>query len=73
MRLLDEQGIEYSELKVLGSLWATVGQMANLELQRRGPLKELIPLVNLICGSLDRSQPGEDLAMTWFVDGLRVR
>lgn len=73
MRLMDTHGIEYSELKALGSLWATVGQMANLELMYRGPLRELIPFVNLICGSLDRSRSGEDLVMTWFVDGVRVR
>jgi len=73
MRLLDEHGIEYSELKALGLLWATLGQMTNLELQRRGPLRELIPLVNLVCGSLDRSRTGEDLVMNWFVDGVRAR
>jgi SAM-dependent methyltransferase len=73
IRLLDDHGIAFGELQALGGLWATVGQMANLELSRHGLLGELIPLVNIIARGLDRMSPGEDLVMNWFVDGTKIR
>lgn len=72
-RLLDQHGITFSELKTLGGLWATLGQMANLELGRHWLLRELVPFVNLSSAALDRWGSREDLAMAWFVDGTRTR
>jgi SAM-dependent methyltransferase len=73
MRILAQHGIEFAELKMLGGLWATVGQMVNLELGRHFMLRELVPLVNLASGTLDRLGAREDLVMNWFVDGTRTR
>jgi SAM-dependent methyltransferase len=73
LRLLAQHGIEFGELKVLGGLWATVGQMVNLELGRHAVLRELVPVVNLASGALDRLGAREDLVMNWFVDGTRAR
>lgn len=70
-RLLDQHGISYDRLVRLGGLWATVGQMANLELQRGVFRRELVPFVNLFSAALDRLTWREDLALNWFVDGIR--
>jgi SAM-dependent methyltransferase len=70
-RLLVEHGIDCAEPEALGKLWATIGQMANLELGRRRFLRELVPLVNCVAGWLDRTAVREDLVMAWFVDGTR--
>lgn len=72
MRLLDDHQIAYAELHMLGGLWATVGQMTNLELGRHWLLRELIPGINLACAALDRAGAREDLVMNWLVDGTRV-
>jgi SAM-dependent methyltransferase len=72
-QLLTQHGIAFDELQKLGGLWATLGQMANLELGRHQLLRELVPLVNLVSATLDRWGAREDLAMSWFVDGTRSR
>ncbi len=71
--LLRERGVEFSEVVGLGRLWATLGQMLNLELQRKPLVRELIPLVNLVCRALDGFKIREELAMVWFVDGILSR
>jgi SAM-dependent methyltransferase len=70
-RLLDDHGIACEEPEALGKLWATIGQMANLELQRIPVIRELVPLVNGVASFLDRRGPRSDLVMNWFVDGTR--
>ena len=70
-RLLDDHGIDSPEPEALGKLWATIGQMTNLELQRIALLRELVPVVNCIAAWLDRNGAREDLVMNWFVDGTR--
>lgn len=68
----ERAGFEDVRIQVLGGLWATVGQMINLELQRARYARELVPLVNLAAGFLDRRGPRhEDLALAWLVTGTR--
>ena len=69
--LLAEKGIDCPEPEAHGRLWATVGQMANLELSRISLLRQLVPIVNLVFGALDKRSIREDLVMNWFVDGTR--
>lgn len=71
MRLLDRHRIEYRELAPLGGLWATLGQMANLELHRAIFIREIVPFINLFAGAVDSFGAHEDLVMNWFVDGIR--
>jgi SAM-dependent methyltransferase len=60
-------------IEALGGLWATVGQMINLELQRARYARELVPLVNLAAGFLEKRGPRhEDLALAWLVTGTRT-
>lgn len=72
LRLLDVVGVKDSSLTPLGGLWAAVGQMANLELQRGRLTRELVPLVNLAAGWLDRRGAREDLALAWLATGVRA-
>lgn len=69
--LLATHGIDCPEPAALGRLWATLGQMANLELQQNLVFRELVPLVNAASSFLDRLGPRSDLVMNWFVDGTR--
>jgi SAM-dependent methyltransferase len=69
--LLNCNGIS-GELVAQGRLWATVGQMINLELSRHGVLRELVPFVNLIAKFADSRTVREDLVLNWFVDGTRL-
>ncbi len=71
--LLTEGGFAVDSLETLGGLWSTVGQMANLELQRVRGLRQLVPLVNLAAAWLDRRGAHEDLALAWLAVATRVR
>jgi SAM-dependent methyltransferase len=69
-RLMREFGIE-GELLPLGGLWAAVGQMAALALSPIRVVRELVPLVNVVAGSLDRIGSREDLTLAWMIDGRK--
>jgi SAM-dependent methyltransferase len=73
LRLLEETGIECTELVALGKLWATVGQLTNLALHRNVVLRELVPAINLTCSLLDRLPTRDDLVLNWLADGRRAR
>jgi len=72
-RLLEKHNIAFDELRALGKLWATLGQMTNLEIHRWILVRELVPFVNLLSGVFDSLGAHEDLVMNWFVDGTRSR
>jgi len=72
-RLLRDHGIDVGIVRPLGGLWAAVGQMANLELQRRRFARDLVPVVNVVARWLDRRGAAEDLALAWFATGTRAR
>lgn len=47
--------------------------MINLELQRARFARELVPLVSLAAGFLDRrNRTHEDLALAWLATGVRA-
>ena len=71
LHLLETHDLVLDELVELGGLWATVGQMVNLELQRLFALRHTVPLVNVLCARLDRLSMREDLVMNWLVDAHR--
>ncbi|MDP3274138.1 MAG: class I SAM-dependent methyltransferase [Deltaproteobacteria bacterium] len=64
---LTRAGFERVEIELAGGLWASVGQLINLELQRGRWLRELVPLVNLGAGWLDKRGATEELALAWVV------
>jgi SAM-dependent methyltransferase len=65
-----EAGLVDVRLTTLGGLWATVGQMMNLEFERKRRWHVLIPLVNLIARRLDRGARNE-LALNWLLEARR--
>jgi SAM-dependent methyltransferase len=69
--LLRSHDIEPGEIRPLGGMWATLGQMFNLEISRVRVLREIVPVVNRLARFLDARGSREELAMAWFVDGLR--
>ncbi len=72
-RALTAAGFAQVRIEALGGLWATVGQMVNLELQRARYARELVPLVNLAAGFLDRrTRAHEDLALAFLATGIRA-
>lgn len=72
-RAFDSAGFVDVRIEALGGLWATVGQMVNLELQRGRYARELVPLVNLAAGYLDRrGRVYEDLALAFLVTAVRA-
>ncbi|MFH0352307.1 MAG: class I SAM-dependent methyltransferase [Chromatiales bacterium] len=71
--LMSKQHVTCGDPIALGGLWATVGQMVALDLAGRRPARELVPLVNRICAALDRIATSQDLALCWFVDGIREK
>ena len=58
-------------LRAQGEIWATLGQMLNLELHRRGKWRRLAPWVNRLARKLDRGKCYEELALNWLVTGKR--
>ena len=68
-QLFDDAGLELRTLEPLGGLWAAVGQLINLELQRRPVAREMVPCVNLVARWLDRRGAVEDLALAWLAIG----
>lgn len=68
--LADDAGLHLDALTPLGGLWATLGQMANLELDRAWPGRMLVPLVNLAARALDR-RPHHALVMNWMLRAHR--
>ncbi|MBI5516079.1 MAG: class I SAM-dependent methyltransferase [Deltaproteobacteria bacterium] len=63
-------GLGSLEVVPLGGLWATLGQMANLELDRRRPTRCLVPLVNLAARALEPTA-SHTLVLNWLVTGER--
>jgi SAM-dependent methyltransferase len=72
-RLLTDAGYTDISIEPAGGLWASVGQMAVLELERGALSRELIPLVNACAGWLDRRGAREELALAWVATGRRGR
>lgn len=70
-KLLQTCEIEAKTIAPQGRLWATVGQMINLELSHRLIARQLVPVVNLMAKFADSLTIREDLVMNWFVDGTR--
>lgn len=64
-------GLEQVRLTPLGGLWASVGQMAILELERKRLGRALIPLVNLVCRALDR-RARQELVLNWLMEARRA-
>lgn len=54
----------------LGGLWSTVGQFANLELERTRVGRAMVPLVNLAARTADRVAHN-DLTMNWLVEARK--
>jgi len=71
LELAREAGLVEVKLTALGGLWSSLGQMANLELERNRIGRELIPLVNLTCRALDRRARGE-LVLNWMLEARRA-
>jgi SAM-dependent methyltransferase len=69
-QLAREAGLVDVRLTPLGGLWATVGQMAILELERKRIGRALVPLVNLVCRSLDR-RARQELVLNWLMEARR--
>ncbi|MCB9653673.1 MAG: class I SAM-dependent methyltransferase [Deltaproteobacteria bacterium] len=67
LALLDRHGLELVEQREQGGLWATVGQMINLELQRHALLRQMVPIVNLVFRALDRLGARHDLVLNWMI------
>lgn len=72
LHLLESHGVCIERYEPLGGLWAVVGQMINLELQRGRLLRDLVPIVNLAANWLDRRGSSEDLALAWLACGVRT-
>lgn len=60
-------GFVEARITVLGGLWASLGQMANLELERKRLGRLLIPLVNRVCRALD-ARARNELALNWLLE-----
>jgi SAM-dependent methyltransferase len=71
-RMLQDARIANVEIEPLGGLWATVGQMVNLELARTRITRELVPIVNVAASWLDRRGAREELALAWLAQGTRA-
>jgi SAM-dependent methyltransferase len=56
----------------IGGLWAVVGQMAVLAMSPIRVVRELVPVVNLVTGWLDRIGSREDLGLAWMIDARAV-
>jgi len=69
--LLEQTGFESIEIVAAGGLWASVGQLVNLEMQRRPYARQIVPLVNLCARWLDRRGSREDLALAWVATATR--
>lgn len=68
--LVRDAGLELGEVVPLGGFWSTLGQMANLELERSRAGRALIPAVNLLARALDPTAR-QTLVMNWLVDARR--
>jgi SAM-dependent methyltransferase len=56
------------DLIALGGLWAVVGQMAVLAMSPIRIVRQLVPVVNVVTGWLDRVGSREDLGLAWMID-----
>lgn len=63
--LLADAGLVDGALTPLGGLWSALGQMANLELDKRRWARGLIPWVNLGARALDPTAR-EELVLNWL-------
>ena len=68
--LLLGAGLRDIALTPLGGLWSTLGQMANLELDKRWWARGLIPWVNLGARALDPTAR-EELVLNWLAVARR--
>lgn len=69
--LLEQAGFVVVELKPLGGIWATIGQMICLEVTR-WPLRSIwVPLVNSLAAALDKRPARQELALNWIVRATR--
>ncbi len=68
--LLVDAGLVDGELTPLGGLWSALGQMANLELDKRWWARALIPWVNLGARALEPTAR-EELVLNWLVVARR--
>jgi hypothetical protein len=68
---LDASGYDTVEVCAAGGFWASVGQMINLEIQRGRFTRDLVPLVNVCAGWLDRRGASEELALAWVAIARR--
>ncbi len=65
--LLGEAGFEVTEIREEGGVWATIGQMAALELFHLGSRgQRFVPLVNRLALHLDARGGREELALNWL-------
>jgi SAM-dependent methyltransferase len=71
VELIQCHGLRCEELRSLGGTWATIGQMANLELAPVQLLRQLVPLVNILASALDARGAREDLVLNWLVDAIK--
>lgn len=70
--LLRDAGLVDLRVVPLGGLWSSLGQMANLELNRHALGRALVPLVNLAARRLD-VRAREELVMNWLAEGAKPR
>ncbi|MEZ4392608.1 MAG: class I SAM-dependent methyltransferase [Polyangiales bacterium] len=70
--LLSDAGMVDVRVTALGGFWSTLGQMANLELNRSALGRAAIPLVNLAARALD-PRAREVLVMNWIAEATKPR
>lgn len=69
--LVRAAGLTATEIIPLGGFWSALGQMANLELERRALGRMLVPLVNLAARRADRGAH-QTLVLNWLVRAERT-
>jgi len=71
--LLQQAGFTAVVLKPQGGMWASIGQLLNLELPGRGLVARwfLVPLVNLLARGLEARGARQEMALNWFVRAVR--
>jgi SAM-dependent methyltransferase len=72
LALLEGAGLVERRATALGGFWSSLGQMANLELNRSAPGRALVPLVNLAARALEPTAR-EVLVMNWLAEATKPR